>query len=122
MLCPYGTAANGVFEIFVFGWNGIRSGTDEASQWHPVLLCKAEVTLSASLTGVASGLVTNAQYFADEIAEPTVGTLNTDCRIYSNAANLGAMLVVDVAGCEYVQIKTKRSTAAGANALIRFGS
>jgi hypothetical protein len=121
-ICPYGRAAAGVLTVYVFGWSKVRRGVANEVQWHPVLLCQFNATLSAALTGVAGGLVTNLDFYADTIADPAAGagTINVDCEKKSPGSNRGGQMMVDVSGYERVQVFLQRTTATEVNALYRF--
>lgn len=118
-IVPYGTDANNeAFDVWVFGWAALTE--DPVTQWHPTLLCKFTATLSSSAPGVASGIIDASNYFADTLSDPTGATLGIDCLKKSPENDEPGMYIINTVGFSKIQIVLQLTTAASANALIKY--
>lgn len=113
VLLPFGTdAADEIFAMRVTGWSRV------SGLWVPVTLAELTCTLGTT-TGVASYTPANTRYFADTLAIVT-GTAGQGVAITSPADNSIAHAIVDLKGCEKVEVTFDLDTAAGANCLVRW--
>lgn len=109
---PFGTdAANEVFDYALIGrWPGKTiDGT-----WVTSMLAHFTATLG-SMTGVANGLVTASEYYADTLVLD--GGLDS-VKVYSPADNSKAWALIDAMGAWSVQLIVNVNTAASGNALV----
>lgn len=118
-LVYFGTdTANQTLTSRVYGWNKVSTG-NAVKEWYAQLLAEFAITLGAS-TGAAGRSVVAADLFADTITV-TTGVADQGVRIISNGADQTALALVEIPGCELLEIQFNvgptTETAVSANAL-----
>lgn len=114
-LMPFGTdAADETFSIRLVGWKKLTGGDGVTPLWVPTHLGDVNVTLGSSV-GVAGGIVTDSQYFADTLALASGGW--ADIKLIQTAGNLPAAIIVPSKGFEYIQALFDSTGAASMNLL-----
>lgn len=103
-----GNANNDTFTARVTGWR--RVGT----LWVPIPLL-AISGLLGNHNGVSAAAVTNLQFFADTITIDTAFTAAYE--VINPGSDQIAMVKVDMAGCEKLQVQVAKGTAAGIAAM-----
>lgn len=94
----------------VYGWSLLHEGVESSAIWEPILLCQLALTLS-TMTGVAGGLVTATDRWADTIVV-TYGNAGVSVEAMSPANNLPAHAVIDFKGCELIEFTFDRNGSA----------
>lgn len=120
MVCPYGTGTNNqTFNMRVLGWRSVGTNV-QTKLWIPVLLCQFACTLSSTLVGVATKVIVATELFADTLTL-TYGNDDISVDIVSPANDLPAHALVDVKGCQKLELTFETgSSATDCNCLIAF--
>ncbi len=109
---PYGVGLDDqTFDFRVIAWNEV------SGLYIPTTLTQASATLSTAV-GVAGAVVTNSERFADTIVA-SLGNAGVDVNVISPANNTPAHLVIDLKGCELVEIIFDMTSATSGNALVK---
>lgn len=111
----FGARSSGDNETFtarIEGWSHL------GGLWIPTPLLALTLTQGTSV-GVAGQDVLNTNYFADTLVADTAYTSAYELVQAATADNSIAMLKVDTAGFEIVQVRLAKGTNASANALVR---
>lgn len=115
-LIPFGVGANDTtFTVRLVGWKLV-----EGTLWVPQVICEFLATLS-TFVGIADGVVTEAQKFADTVGDPTtnLGRENVDCWKRSPANNTPAQYKILNPGCVLFRVDINVGVSAtSGNALI----
>jgi hypothetical protein len=121
LVMPYGTGDNDdVFALRVIGWTVV--GNDSSTWvWVPMILAEITCTMSSTIPGVSGRDVVATEYFCDTLSMVT-GNEDVSVDITSPTGDVGAHFVVDLKGCQKVELTFDTTTGdpTGANALIRF--
>lgn len=111
----YGTdAKNETGSCRIYGVSLVNSST--GTSYTHVLLGEYAFTLSSTCTGVADGVVSATNYYADTITR-TTGIENVSDQILSPTGDVAGHVVVDVKGFRYVLVEPIVGTAASVNVL-----
>lgn len=114
LVLPFGAGDDDTtFSVRVLGWSCI------GTLWVPMILCEYSCTLSAAV-GVANADVTSSDRFADTLSlVANMGNEDIDTTFISPANNTPAHFLVDIKGCQLVELTFDMTGATSGNALIR---
>ena len=113
LVIPFGTDGDDeAFDVRLIGWSKMAADT---GTWVPVHLGTVTATLSSTLTGDTGFPNTSSDLIADSLSA-SAGSDNFD--ILAGVADvLPAAVLVDMNGCQRLEIQFALDTAASANAL-----
>lgn len=111
---PFGAGSNNnTLSVRVYAWRRVapHGGDTNRLVWFPLLICELACTLSATVVGVAGGVVTSTDLFADTITLTTGST--SDVVVASSAGDVpGAYARVDFQGAEYLEFTFSTGSSA----------
>ncbi|MFH0982771.1 MAG: hypothetical protein V2A79_14705 [Planctomycetota bacterium] len=110
-----GTADGGTINYQAIGWRRIRHGATE--RWLPVRIAAGAATVG---TLDVSGVFGTGQLACDTLT-PSGSQVGFIVTTHTPADNGVAMLVLDVAGFDYIEIDTDLGSATGASVAIALG-
>lgn len=114
-LMPFGAGAdNSTLSVRVIGWSCVGDNAGN-NLWVPTILAEYSAILSAAV-GVAGRAVLDTERFADQVTLVT-GNDGVDTSKISPANDTPAHVLVDLKGCQKVEVVFQLGTATGANAL-----
>ncbi len=119
MIMPVGVgSANDLYDVRAIGWRPLVSGTSRL--WIPYTLVDVTVTLGTQ-TGVAGGLLTATDLFADTVAAastPVDRSLVIPGLTFATSTNENAKFYFHLTGHHVIEFQINVATATSANLLL----